>query len=253
MHKDKTRAAFHRAAPRYDQYAILQKAAAQELIGLISTPPWSVLDLGCGTGECLFQLHKRFPEAELHGIDFAEGMITVAQKRSIAEKIPEALFALGDLEHIPYPDESFTCLLSGLAIQWLPSLKKSFSEMCRVLKPEGRLYLSTLLPGSLKELASTYVAVVGNYPQAHPFPTTEQIKKELAQVGIQVLQAKETKKTVHFESFSELIKSITAIGAKTDTPQKLTKTQATKLAQTYPKNFPLTYSILYIEAVRILS
>jgi malonyl-CoA O-methyltransferase len=253
MHKEKTRAAFHRAAPRYDQYAVLQKTAAQELAALVSEQPSSVLDLGCGTGECVFQVHKKFPEAELYGIDFAEGMITAAQKRSITEKVPEAIFTLGDLEHIPYPDESFDCLLSGLAIQWLPILEKSFSEMSRVLKPEGRVYLSTLLPGSLKELAGTYAAIFGDYPQAHPFHTTAQIKKTLSRVGIQVLQAKEVKKTFYFKSFSELIKSITAIGAKTENPQKLTKLQVKKLTQTYPKGFPLTYTLIYIEAVRILS
>jgi malonyl-CoA O-methyltransferase len=250
MQKEKTRAAFSRAARHYDQYATFQQQAARNLISLIQEAPSHILDLGCGTGECLFLVHRRFPEAELHGLDFAEGMISAAQKRSIEEKCPEALFVLGDMEYLPYPDESFDCLLSGMSAQWLSTFNRLSSEAERVLQPGGHFYFSTLLPGTLQELADTYFKVCGKKPPAMRFPALQAIKQSLRNSGFKILTCTEEKRTLQFGSFRALINSLSGIGAKTQNPNTLTKKQAADLSRKYPAGYPLTYRLVYLDAIR---
>lgn len=53
--------------------------------------PQSVLEFGCGSGEMLELVSRAFPDAELTGIDIAQGMIAMARRR-----LPHARFEVGD-------------------------------------------------------------------------------------------------------------------------------------------------------------
>jgi ubiquinone/menaquinone biosynthesis C-methylase UbiE len=79
-------------------------------------------------------------------------MIFAAQQRSVLAQTPELIFNVGDMEAIDYPAESFDLIISNLSLQWLNSLERSFQEIARVLKPDGRFVFSTVLQGSLIEL-----------------------------------------------------------------------------------------------------
>src|SRR5581483_5624944 len=58
--------------------------------------PTSVLDAGCGTGKLLRQVRTRWPDAQLIGVDPAQGMIEIAQRLT-----PDASFFLGMAETLP--------------------------------------------------------------------------------------------------------------------------------------------------------
>src|SRR5215218_7309037 len=59
-----------------------------------------VLDVGCGTGVFLRLCADR--GARVTGIDAAAGLLEVA-----AARVPEASLTLGDLQTLPYADDSF--------------------------------------------------------------------------------------------------------------------------------------------------
>src|SRR5215469_2937967 len=44
--------------------------------------PASVLDIGCGSGRLLRKVHASWPEAQLAGVDPAQGMLEVARQLS---------------------------------------------------------------------------------------------------------------------------------------------------------------------------
>jgi len=45
----------------------------------------SVLDIGCGTGNFLFEINKKYPQLNLTGVDLSDNMLRLAQ-----EKLPQA-------------------------------------------------------------------------------------------------------------------------------------------------------------------
>ena len=44
---------------------------------------------------------------------------------------------------LPFPDASFSCVLSSEVIEHVPKESPMLDELCRVLKPGGRLVLGT--------------------------------------------------------------------------------------------------------------
>src|SRR5713226_6941981 len=99
---------------RFDQWAgtyehsWLQRAffdrAHQATLALaagIVHQPVSVLDVGCGTGKLLRRANTYWPEAQLIGVDPANGMIEMAKRLT-----PNATFFTGMAEALPLQDAS---------------------------------------------------------------------------------------------------------------------------------------------------
>lgn len=84
LDKRKTRLGFERAAHSYDKAALLQREVGLELLerlDWIKLTPQRVLDLGCGTGMMAEALLKRYPKAEIIGVDIAFNMVLQTIKR----------------------------------------------------------------------------------------------------------------------------------------------------------------------------
>jgi SAM-dependent methyltransferase len=75
-----------------------------------ASPPAVVLDVGCGTGRLLRAAAARWPEAQLIGVDPAQGMVDVAR-----ELTPGATFHRGLAEALPLADASVDLVTSTLS------------------------------------------------------------------------------------------------------------------------------------------
>jgi ubiquinone/menaquinone biosynthesis C-methylase UbiE len=96
-----------------------------------------VLEVSFGTGYLLTQYADRF---ETHGIDYNEKMVSVARE-NLKKKGITARLEQGDVESLPYDDESFDCIVNTMAFTAYPDGAKAMSELHRVLKKGGRLVL----------------------------------------------------------------------------------------------------------------
>ena len=96
-----------------------------------------VLEVSFGTGYLLTQYADRF---ETHGVDYNEKLVSVARdnlkEQGIAVKLQR-----GDVESLPYDDETFDCVVNTMAFTAYPDGMKAMSELHRVLKTGGRLVL----------------------------------------------------------------------------------------------------------------
>ena len=75
------RRAFDRAAPRYDEVAVLQTRVREQLLSrldLVKITPALAVDVGCGTAHAAEALARRYPRSRVLGIDLAEGMLRTA-------------------------------------------------------------------------------------------------------------------------------------------------------------------------------
>ena len=96
-----------------------------------------VLEVSFGTGYLLTQYADRF---EAHGIDYNEKLLSVASDNLKKKGITAAL-RVGNVESLPYDDETFDCIVNTMAFTAYPDGRKAMSEFHRVLKEGGRLVL----------------------------------------------------------------------------------------------------------------
>jgi ubiquinone/menaquinone biosynthesis C-methylase UbiE len=113
-------------------------------VRLISLQPGqSLLDIGCGTGEVLYRVHKKFGGTiSLYGIDPSHDMLDVAQYK--LRNAANVTLETGTGEKLQFPDASFDWVVSSLTFHHLPlELKRlTLRESYRVLKPGGTLLVS---------------------------------------------------------------------------------------------------------------
>jgi S-adenosylmethionine-diacylgycerolhomoserine-N-methlytransferase len=49
---------------------------------LVGNAPWRILEVGCGTGRNLMELARRFPQAQVTGVDLSATMLDLARKKT---------------------------------------------------------------------------------------------------------------------------------------------------------------------------
>jgi SAM-dependent methyltransferase len=126
-----TRWQFDRIAPQWDEMRSGDAFAPLEAaLGTIESPPSRVLDLGTGTGRAAFLLARRYPEAEVVGVDIAPAMLEEARRLTPRELAGRVRFEGADAEQLPYPDASFDLVSLANMIPFFP-------ELGRVTAPGG--------------------------------------------------------------------------------------------------------------------
>jgi ubiquinone/menaquinone biosynthesis C-methylase UbiE len=98
-----------------------------------------VLDLACGTGELLYRIAQRPPQAELVGVDLASGMVDRARQK--LSGTPRAQVQQADGHDLPFADNAFDAILCANTFHYFTHPSVVLAEGRRVLRPEGRLVL----------------------------------------------------------------------------------------------------------------
>jgi 2-polyprenyl-3-methyl-5-hydroxy-6-metoxy-1,4-benzoquinol methylase len=93
-----------------------------------------LLDLGCGTGNFLWEMKKR--GFEVHGIDSSSQACKLARER--LKNIFNA-----ELEKHPFPDNYFDVITVWHVLEHLPNPNITLKEIRRILKKDGILILET--------------------------------------------------------------------------------------------------------------
>jgi ubiquinone/menaquinone biosynthesis C-methylase UbiE len=99
-------------------------------------PGAKILDVGCGTGHLAGELMRRGYLA--WGVDFSDGMVRYASEHFGADR-----FQVGDIERIPFPDNTFDGVMCLGVMEYLSSDEPALREMWRVLKPGGAAVITT--------------------------------------------------------------------------------------------------------------
>jgi SAM-dependent methyltransferase len=104
-----------------------------------------ILEGGCGWGEKVSALHYHGYDA--YGIDYAKETI-----KEVNRCAPELKIKIGDVRDLPFPDNFFDGYWSlGVIEHFYDGYGKAVSEMFRVLKPEGYLFLTVPVMSPLRK------------------------------------------------------------------------------------------------------
>ena len=175
-----------------------------------------LVDLGCGTGDLLGKLAAQ-TGAELTGVDLAAGMLGVAR-----ERLGDGVSLIkSDLTALPLGDAQFDVVVSNAAIQWCKPAS-AFDEMHRILRPGGRLLVSTFGPGTMWQWREALA--VSGAPRVHTFASLEDLVGDLTAAGFGHVETQTETVNLQFETVKEMMDSVRKLGAtnaRNDRPQGL--------------------------------
>ena len=107
---------------------------AVDLLGRIdAAQPRTVCDLGCGTGHLTLELKKRWPDAEVFGVDSSPDMLAKAQEVAPALRFSRA--NAGDWR----PERPLDVIFSNAVLHWLPDHGKLFPRLMTLLAKDGAI------------------------------------------------------------------------------------------------------------------
>ena len=245
--KQRVQQAFDRAATTYDGAAVVQRRVCGRLLAEIDwneASPERILDAGCGTGYGAGLLHRRWPQAHITGIDFAPAMLEQARTT-----LDEAQVA--DIEHLPFLSGRFDLWWSSLSIQWCDA-RAAFDEAARVLRPGGRLAVSTLCPETFAEVRTAFSGIDG-HRHTIAFNTPETIGTAMESCGLRNIRLIRERHTVYYPDLKTLLRSIKEIGAHNvgeDSRQGMLGRTAWRQVETAyeqfrtPEGLPASYDVL---------
>ena len=188
---------FDEHAQEYDSWFLKNRTVLQSELLLLKRAlgkPGKALSVGCGSG--LFeQLLRAEHGLEIRfGVEPAEGMAQIAEKRGMTVKRASA-------ERLPFSDEEFdTVLMNGIP-SYVPDLDAAFREAFRILKSGGHIVVLDVPAESSYGLLYRLAALVGTWSDTHlarvapenPYPlefaaaanwrTTEEKAQMLAEAG----------------------------------------------------------------------
>jgi arsenite methyltransferase len=147
------------------------------------TPGQVVLDLGSGAGiDCFLAAQKVGPTGRAIGVDMTPDMIHKARANAAKAGLANVEFRLGEIEHLPVPDDSVDVIISNCVVNLSPDKPQVWREAFRVLRPGGRLVISDVvalapLPEELQRNVELLTGCVAGASLA------DQVRRDLMDAG----------------------------------------------------------------------
>ncbi len=132
--------------------------------------PERILDCGCTVGHNTLPWAEAYPEADVHAIDVAPGVLRYASARAKAQG-RAVHFKQMNATALDYPDASFDIVCSSMFLHELPikDIRGYLAEAFRVLKPGGLLWNMELPPNSAMGPYESFYLDWDSYYNSEPF------------------------------------------------------------------------------------
>ena len=139
---------FDRISPKYDRLNHLlslnidktwRKKTAK---AVAKSQPETILDLATGTADLAIALAKYNPQAHIIGLDISEKMLEIGKEKVKKQDLDNQIdLRLGDAAALPFESQFFDAVTMAFGVRNFENLQQGLSEICRVLKPNGRVYI----------------------------------------------------------------------------------------------------------------
>jgi arsenite methyltransferase len=151
----------------------------------VSSESMSVVEVGCGPGFYSRRLARRYPALQVLGLDRSVRLIAWAQWRASSDALTNCRFQHGDVESLSTSVEAADAVISSRLLLVVANRKAVISEIFRVLKPGGRLFLAeptasfkTQLPLSAMRFVAHFMrpAAQRSFPQSAEVLTSREFE-----------------------------------------------------------------------------
>ncbi|HEX2909958.1 MAG TPA: bifunctional demethylmenaquinone methyltransferase/2-methoxy-6-polyprenyl-1,4-benzoquinol methylase UbiE [Chloroflexia bacterium] len=202
---------FAQIAPTYDLVNRIMTFGLDQgwrkvVVAEAAPPPGGrALDVATGTGDIALALAPKVgPDGEVVASDFCLEMMLPgppkAEKAGFGSRIR---WVAADALRMPFPDNSFDCVTTGFAMRNVVDIEQAFRDMCRVVKPGGRVvclevarprfalvrwghqfYFNRLVPLVGRIISRHHEAYTYLPDSARNFPQPEELKKIMERAGL---------------------------------------------------------------------
>ncbi|MBK9362579.1 MAG: class I SAM-dependent methyltransferase [Rubrivivax sp.] len=145
-HNQRTATVWSSGGHAYDRISRgIADSIEHAVVRLDPQPGERILDLATGTGWTSRSLARR--GAEVVGADIAADLLTTARELAAREQLP-IRYELADAEALPFESGQFDALVSTCGVMFAGRPEAAAAEIARVVRPGGRIALTTWLPDS---------------------------------------------------------------------------------------------------------
>lgn len=117
---------------------ISMKAELDTILLLAGTGrPETVADLACGTGHYARAFSRKFPAAQIYGLDISLSMLSRGKKLARRNNLSSILFLRGDIFDLPFEDQSVDRVNCCGALHLFSNVLPIWGEISRILRPGG--------------------------------------------------------------------------------------------------------------------
>jgi len=156
----------------------------------------SVLEIGSGPDYLGLEWLKKTEKTRLTGLEISSNMIKVAQRNAREYGLESRVnYVLGDAHKIPFKDNEFDGVFSCESLHEWAEPGLIFSEIYRVLKPNGKFFvgdlrrdMNPLMVFLMKLLARTREMKEGLVSSINAAYTAKEIESILAKTGIESIR-----------------------------------------------------------------
>ena len=117
----------------------IDKLWRRKLVNLIGiNRPKLILDVATGTADLAIAETRLQPD-KIIGVDISEKMLDVGREK--IKKYPNIELQTGDSENLQFPENTFDAVSVSFGVRNFENVPAGLSEMHRVLKPKGKVFI----------------------------------------------------------------------------------------------------------------
>lgn len=173
-------------------------------------PGSAALDVCCGTADWTVALSRAVgPKGKVVGLDFSRNMLKIGEQKVADLQLENIELIHGNAMELPFEDNTFDYVTIGFGLRNVPDYLQVLCEMCRVVKPGGKvvcletsqptmfgfrqiyyLYFQYIMPFLGKLFAKSYKEYSWLQESAKDFPGRKELAQMFEQAGLENIKVK---------------------------------------------------------------
>lgn len=168
--KQKVKEAFDMAGEGYDCHSL--RFFAESAFWLISNLNLNgnenLLDVATGTGHVAIAAARQLTTGHVTGIDLSEKMLQRAVSKAHEMHLQNVTFTRRDIEDMGFQKSTFDAVCCAFGLFFLPDMENGLTCISRVLKPCGKLAITSFTPTLMMPVRKMLVDRIKEYGVEEP-------------------------------------------------------------------------------------